>query len=546
MKERVPEAPPYNPLEPPTPESGHAAAVVHSTSTGPELRPEDIPLAMGGDYKEVNLKIYKDGTKHVWGVNKDGKQVQLSHDDVLEYYGHAGDYQGMHPAKKSRQQPGGRELFSYEDDEVATGRKNLLHSLDPELAQELAIALNEYTKLAAARERSTLAPRLTRAKVEAARQRYEELRMKAKEWELGKMKDAELNLSAEDRVIISKLEDKTEAKMIALGIKFEAEALAEPKGFMKNSRRKFYDWWARQGGGEKFSGRLLGTTKKAAVMAGPGLVIGVGIGLAGAFLAPAVGGVVGGAIAVSAARGVARGLMRSHIEKSASAKSVAGKRYEQHLAAQYDRIENNHVVGDDGETHAPRYVTDVYAENTEKNVRRNRVRTAGSMAIGAAAGLGGAYLGELAHSAIWGGGHHPNTPPNPGTTHEPGSTTPVTPVEPGHSPHVPSQPPKAAPAPRPEHGITGQVFTVEHGSGEIREIQEYASSHNYRITPKQAYKIYTDLYAEHGSKIIDLAGSGPDTYVIHPGNVGLSHPGMANWYPGIEDELRDKLAKAAA
>jgi hypothetical protein len=104
--------------------------------------------------------------------------------------------------------------------------------------------------------------------------------------------------------------------------------------------------------------------------------------------------------------------------------------------------------------------------------------------------------------------------------------------------------PKVPPA--PEHGLTGQEFTVEHGSGEIREIQEYASSHNYKITPEQSYKIYTDLYAEHGSKIIDLSGPGPDTYVIHPGDVGLSHPGTANWYPGIEDELRDKLAKAAA
>lgn len=414
------------------------------------------------------------------------------------------------------------------------------------MAQELATALNDYTKLAAARSQATLhggkvvltpkyktrggqpvrdehgdivmkeyVVKATAENVEAARRRYEALRRQAKFWTINKM--AEKQVPIADQKLISYLEDKTEIKLAGLGIKFDQERLADPKGFMAGARRKFYDWWARQGR----DGKLIstGTVKKAAVIAVVGLPIGVAAGAAGAFIA---GPLAGGAVAAAMARGVSRGLLRGKIEKSAHAKTVAKEQYEQHQAAQLRQLKAQYREG-----RVVRSVTNEYSDGVEQNVKRNRRRMVGSAAIGAASGLGGAFVGEAIHHAVW-GSHHSA----------------------GQAPKKPTIPPKphtgAGTPPAAVHGTTGQEFRVEQGSGEIREIQEYAASHNYHITPQQADEIYNQLYAEHGAKIIDLDGSGPDTYQISPGNVGLSHPGMAHWYPGIEDELRARLEKTAA
>lgn len=417
-----------------------------------------------------------------------------------------------------------------------------MRAFPKDLAYDLATALNEYTGLAAARGRSTLTPGATKAKVEASRERYEALRLKAKEWEVKTMKAR--GLEQADRVMVSKLQDKTEAKMIALGIKFDAERLAEPKGVTAGLRKKFYDWWARQGGGATFKQRLWGNVKKSAVVGAASLPFAVAAGISGVIFA---GPLVGAAVAAGAGRGVARGLMRSHIEKNSSSKTVAASQMEKRLAEQYENIENGYVRADDGEIHVPASVTGVFAEGTKKDVQRNRRRTLGAMALGAVAGaVGGHFLGDLAHNALWGGGHHPS-PQQPYGEHSPNSTPPgMQPQPPKPEVPSPSSPAPNGPPITPEHGLTGQEFKVEHGSGIIREIQEYADSHNYHIKPGDADRIYHELYQEHGSQIIDLKGPGPDTYVIRPGDLGLTHSGEGSWYPGIEDELRDMLAKDAA
>jgi hypothetical protein len=398
---------------------------------------------------------------------------------------------------------------------------DFMRQFPEDMAYDLATSLNKWTKLAAARERSIItlqSGEVGKDKVEVARQNYEELRRQAKGWTNDKME--ELGLEPAERVMISKLEDMTEAKLAGLGIKMDAEILAELKGPLAGMRKNFYDWWACQGGGGKFFSRqrLVGTAKKAAVMGVIGLPVGIAAGVAGVFLA---GPLAGAAVAAGVGRGVARGLARGHIEKNAAAKSVATAQYETRLADQHEKIDAAYTG--DGK---PESVTDVYAEGTNNGVRRNRRRVMGSIAIGAVAGIGGAYIGELAHNALW-GGH-------------------AAPAKPALAPHHPAVHHPAVHHPAGGlHGATGQEFNVEQGSGEIREIQEYASAHHYSVTPNQADQIYNQMYAEHGSKLINLAGSGPDTYVIHPGDVGLSHPGEAHWYPGIEDELRDRLAKDA-
>jgi hypothetical protein len=245
-----------------------------------------------------------------------------------------------------------------------------------------------------------------------------------------------------------------------------------------------------------------------------GLPVGIAAGAAGVFLA---GPLAGAAVAAGLGRGVTRGLMRSHIEKNIDSKSIAEAKYEQRLAAQQGKIEEAYNQGENNDNiPALMSVTSEYAKGTEKDVQRNRRRVIGSVAIGALTGAGGAYVGELAHNALMGSGH--NITDKQPKVHHSGSRVGI-------------------------HGRTGQEFNVPKGGGEISEIQAYAASHNYHVSPEQADRIYNELYAEHGSDIIKLEGSGPSTYVIRPGDVGLSHPGEARWYPGIENELRARLSK---
>jgi hypothetical protein len=412
-------------------------------------------------------------------------------------------------------------------------------------AYKLATALNNWTKLAARRERSIITTGdLTAKHVEAARRRYEQLRRQANAWTIGKL--GELGVELSGVLMVSEQEDKTEARLAGQAIKFEAERLAaNVKGPLAEARKDFYNWWANQGGGDKFFSRqrLTGTAKKAAVMGAVGLPIGFVAGTAGIFLA---GPIAGAAVAAGISRGVARGLLRKHIEKHTHAKSVATYQFEKRLTDQYQKIEKAYTIKDESRDipYLPYTVTDSYAEGTMKNVRRNRRRLMGSVVIGAAFGTGGAFLGELAHNALWGNSHKP-TAVKPPVVHHP--VTHHHPVK-HHGQTSSPRPPAVKPKPPVQHhpvtlhGPTGQEFYVTPGGGEISEIQAYAASHNYHVTPGQAYQIYLELYDQHGANIIKLAGSGPSTYVIRPGDVGLSHPGEARWYPGIESELRNYLA----
>jgi hypothetical protein len=200
--------------------------------------------------------------------------------------------------------------------------------------------------------------------------------------------------------------------------------------------------------------------------------------------------------------------------------SVAAAQGRAQLDKAFESIDASYEQGE-----IPTNTTDTFIEDTERQVLRNRRRLGASAIIGAISGTAGAFAGEAINGAS--GGNH------------------VAVMHHGGNHHV-SQHPTHHRSHHSIHGSTGKEFYVEPGSGEIHEIQEYANAHHYSITPEQADQIYNDLYAEHGSKIINLIGSSPSTYVIHPGDVGLSHPGEAHWYPGIEAELRERLAKAAA
>lgn len=67
---------------------GESHAFPNETSEAPA---SEQAASLLGKYASIDQVIYKNGVKHVYGVDEDGKKRHLSHDAVLEYYGHAGE-----------------------------------------------------------------------------------------------------------------------------------------------------------------------------------------------------------------------------------------------------------------------------------------------------------------------------------------------------------------------------------------------------------------------------------------------------------------------
>lgn len=82
-------------------------------------------------------------------------------------------------------------------------------------------------------------------------------------------------------------------------------------------------------------------------------------------------------------------------------------------------------------------------------------------------------------------------------------------------------------------------FTVEKGSGLIREIYQYAEHLGYKdISLKDASKIYGIILEEHGKNgIINVHGISNDTYLFGH-DVRISAPGEANWRSGVGEDLQ--------
>lgn len=545
-----------------------------------------------GSYAKVEQKTYKNGAKHVYGIDDQGRRHHLSNDRILEYYGYANGQGGQQntetqpqPQRDANETTGQRETggkgqvpetdfnhdeeidltppeagpeevdytghaaqpeevdysgraadeeidftagnneVDYSEDAMEDAllarltpqqREAVRNSFDIDLLMDLAYAQKRYTELAASREQRTVtAGAHSRATVETARRKYEQLRRQAQEMMLSKLEAG--GYSRETLQVIAEVDDKTEARTIAAAMKWNMEDGAGPKGLLARQRAWFYDKWASWGGGDTFFSRkrLVGTMKKSAVMAAIGLPVGVAAGAAGVML---LGPIAGAAVAAGAARGVSRSLMRQHINQRAGNATIGGAQVERRLHEQNDRLDTYHEEHRSGAGVRGTYnVTDAFAEGTERSVTRNRMRTIGSAAIGAVAGAVGAkFLGDSLHD-LW----SKNSPSVPhGITTQPPKMPPVGPAS-------------------PEHGVTGESFMVEPGSGIEREIQEYAASHGYDVTPQQASAVYSNLHDQFGRNIIDLKGR--DTYMVGS-DVRLTHPDdSAHWYPGVEAMMRRLL-----
>jgi hypothetical protein len=102
----------------------------------------------------------------------------------------------------------------------------------------------------------------------------------------------------------------------------------------------------------------------------------------------------------------------------------------------------------------------------------------------------------------------------------------------------------------PKHGKLGQSFDLEHGSGQIREIQQYAAAHNYQgIDAEKATQVWDNLkdnpLTDGNHKLINISGN-HDTYNVGS-DVRMSRPDLhAEWGSRLmERALREELEKEA-
>lgn len=300
------------------------------------------------------------------------------------------------------------------------------------------------------------------------------------------------------------------------------------EGALGSARVRFYEWWARQGGGgDRFfsRGRLVGTVKKAAVMG----AIGLPAGVIGALAAPIAGGalgVAGAALAARGAVGVAKGLASSHIERNSSITVAAAEgegRYHyagRDLEEYYQRAPARRIII------GPERVTDALQAGTRREVSRNKARVVkaiGMAALGTGIAAGLSEVGEHLFS---------------GSAHSTTSSTKISKTSNGNglSGNGPKLEVPKAPAVQP---IEASSFTVNPGDGIIDEISRYASEHGQKLTGQQADLIYQKLASINsgGQNLVHLNGSGPSEYLIGKGDWGLSHPGQGTWGPGVQEQL---------
>ena len=318
---------------------------------------------------------------------------------------------------------------------------------------------------------------------------------------------------------------------------------------------KFYEWYGSVNNGGKWYSK--GAWKKAGAMGVIGGVAGLGIGLVAAPLtAGAIAG-IGGGVLVSR---ITKAYMSTHIKRKSEDKNIT------HADAR--RWELLNKLGD-GKNEVE--MTNLISGQTKTEVFRNRKRTA---AVVGATAIGGALGGGLIHgiglpnvnfpniSNPFGNPFNDDAPKreawgnNDTTSHENDGVDTDEPAEDGvdagdgdayvDKPHDGI---KANGEIRiPKHGKLGESFRVEQGSGQIREIQQYAAAHNYEgIDTEKATEIWEHLknspLTDGNEKLIDLRGS-DDTYRVGS-DVRLSRrDAAAEWgNRAIERALREELEK---
>lgn len=199
-----------------------------------------------------------------------------------------------------------------------------------------------------------------------------------------------INAVATEMMVVLEEQGKTEQQIATEIDKFigeQTELLAEESEAIRAAEytkkspfiQKQLDRWASWGApGEKFFSkqRFMGSLKKGAVFAVPGIAIGA---VAGAVAAPVLGAGVAAGAGVMLARSVGRNILGARLNRAANAKNTAIEMSDEMRGrvTQSEAVDKNPID----------FILEGYDQQSEKYRKINRRRLIGGTAIAASAGL---------------------------------------------------------------------------------------------------------------------------------------------------------------
>jgi hypothetical protein len=408
------------------------------------------------------------------------------------------------------------------------------------ITKEMNEALIEYAALAARRSRSIVKGGKFKKHEKAERNNFETSHLKIKE-AAGKIME-EQSIDNDERLDTFEDSEKDATKSVAEQISGETVLAAK--------RSRFTNWWARRGGDKFFSRhRLVGTSFKVGAIGAPAFLLPTIVGTVSSFGLEVVPAAAVGAAFIGVK--VGHELGGALIDKSKNSLTVAETQASAHIKKAYAAIEDTYDQKNPLKKEYRRgynvQATEVHAEAVDREVSRNRKRFLGAAAIGLAAALAGAYLGDQLHTSVQGIlASSPALPTNVLTHHKHLAGTSH-----GRVASVINHQQRRLNGISHKHQQSkvfstaktqNTRFYVTPGSGETSEIHNYGLTHHFHTSIAKAEQVYDKLHDKFGDRIIKLNGKGPSTYNIAPGDIGLSHPGYAHWFPGIQKLMNRLLA----
>lgn len=427
-----------------------------------------------------------------------------------------------------------------------------------ELAVNLSVARDEYVRRVAGNARRSwhLKKDFRKSGVQEARKAYEEAREKLSVFEIGLLREDESN-SRENKADLVVCAAFSENRRLAERLRqYRLEATGnykfenggntlvgvEKRG-LKGIANKFYEWYGRNNAGAG-KGRMF--MKHSTVGAGFA-VAGAGMGL---LLTPVGVGALGVAGGAAVANRIAKAYMSAHIRKRSQ--ETAGN------IGQFATNQRDELYADLGNGTNKVKMTDLIEGQRRREVRRNRVRQAGTIALAAVAGTAGAeigshllnldgididdkILGKLglnghAHGGVENGqtaskGHGTGLSTNHGgLTGGESNTDHASAQNNGHGAN--------------RHGEVKDFqagVNVEAGHGYSHEIQDIFATRGMNLSPEESFAIYNHLTQKFPGMHGDFFTSA-DSYRMSDGNWGIDEPGRTQWRPEVLAEL-NKIAE---
>lgn len=269
-----------------------------------------------------------------------------------------------------------------------------------EVEEELEIARDELARLQAGRERTTfLSIRFSKKKLEAATERYQEIKAKAEAMAFDFLESKGLSReSIKSAANFGRFVEASKLIVSQYGVEMERISKQNPK------TRKFLEWWSKNSGGELFSKKNM---KKSAVLGLIGLPIGFAVGMVAS---PLISGGSAAIAGVAMMRGISKGILGHRIGKEASANLAEAKAVSriEHLKAVTDKLESQN------EELAAEMVDTLNSRLVESAKKGNDREARKALLIAGTVGAISGWLANYLHGAGSGGGHTPDFPSGPG------------------------------------------------------------------------------------------------------------------------------------